>query len=157
MDDFENITKELLDSLNEGQKKAVFEQPDCDIDPSFIGFVDIYYHLAKIIPLHWFVVDFGCAYAPQSYFFRFHRGYYGVDPFDGFRFFSDNTIHKTMTAEKFIEGLSHIYNPSETFAICSYVPSQDNKLIRDTFPNVFCFYPSNKEHYKQLFSDFRKK
>ena len=33
---------------------------DPEHDPSFLGFINTYYYLSKLIPKHWTVVDIGC-------------------------------------------------------------------------------------------------
>jgi len=48
-------------------------------------------HLAALIPLHFTVVDLGCAYAAQSYYFRRHWKYIGVDGWAKDRIAAPNT------------------------------------------------------------------
>jgi hypothetical protein len=127
------------------QIKAVFSQEMCDIEPCFLGFTDVYKHLAQIIPKHFTVIDFGCAYNPQCYYFLEHRKYIAVDPGESVRFKSPNcTIYEATTEQWIKEHLSKI-NIHETFAICSYVPPwyghQSHELVRQNFINVFTYYP----------------
>ena len=139
------INNGLLRLLPKDQADRVFNQKMADIEPDFLGFVDIYYHLSKIIPLHFTVVDLGCAYNPQCFYFTEHKEYIAVDSFeDTERFKADNCTIYEMTIKEFI--LKHILslNIEETFAICSYVPPWHNdnmELTRKYFKNVFTYYP----------------
>jgi len=61
------------------QYQRVFDQAECDIEPEFLGFITTYYYLSYLIPKHFTIIDFGCAYAPQAYYFINHKKYIGVD------------------------------------------------------------------------------
>ncbi|CAM5421007.1 hypothetical protein ATER59S_02396 [Aquamicrobium terrae] len=132
--------------MPEDQADRVFGQDMCDIDPTFLGFTDIYLALSHIIPTHWTVVDLGCAYAPQAHIFKNHKAYIGVDASDCERFSAPNTTHYRMTIAEFIEHHAGALNLDQTFAICSYVPpwyGADNlRLARENFKNVFTYYPA---------------
>lgn len=134
----------LLKLLPVNQIDQVFSQEYCDIDYEFLGFTDIYEHLSEIIPLHFTVIDLGCCYAPQCFYFRKHKKYIGVDMFDCVRFHSENTVHYLKTISEFIRDDLFELDLDETFAICSYVPSTERGLIRMKFKNVFVYYPSDK-------------
>ena len=145
MKDYEIINIELYKNLPIDQVERVFSQKDVDIGPEFLGFVNIYFHLSKTIPKHWTIVDLGCAYAPQSYYFRNHKEYIGVD-IGGIteRFYFKNTKHFLLSISNYIENYTQNINLLETFAICSYVPlwGNDNGLLtREKFPNCFIYYP----------------
>jgi len=80
--DYITLNKELWETLHKEYPKQcdrVLQQPMCDIEPDFLGFIDKYYHLSKIMPLHFTIIDFGCSYAPQAYYFRKHKQYIGID------------------------------------------------------------------------------
>jgi hypothetical protein len=115
----------------------VLYRPDCDIDCTFLGFIDTYYYLAKIIPLHWTVVDFGCAYNAQAYYFRKHKKFIGVDPCVKVRFSFENTELFTGTIAQYLKS-----NPpvEQVFAICNNVPSRQTEMIREYYPNCFIYY-----------------
>lgn len=119
---------------------------DADIDVEFLGFVSIYDQLSKIIPHDWTVIDLGCAYAPQCFFFQDHAGYVGVDLIpSSARFAAANTSHSVKTIAEFVAADVDGYDLDRTFAICSYVPPWhgDNRAIaRATFKNVFVYYPA---------------
>lgn len=137
------ILHPLLSIIPEDQQYEVFNQDRCDIDGEFIGFTDIYESLSKIIPVHFTVVDLGCAYNPQCYYFINHKQYIAVD--DNFqlkRFKTPNCTLYNMSINDFI--LYHLDNLDldKTFAICSYVPT-NRDMIRTSFKNLFIYYPSS--------------
>lgn len=114
-----------------------------------------YYYLSKIIPKHFTVIDIGASYAAQSYFFQSHIGYIAVEPYKCYdtdipieNFKPDGTARFEITAGKFIKEILPMLNlnMSQVFAICNYVPEwfgeNPNELVRRTFKNVFCYYPS---------------
>jgi hypothetical protein len=127
------------------QAERVFAQDMCDIDPSFLGFTNVYLALASLIPLHWTVVDLGCAYAPQAIIFAKHKRYVGVDMGEGARFSAANTAHYQMSIGQFLDEHLGDFDQNETFAICSYVPEwyleSPRELVQSAFKNVFTYYP----------------
>ena len=141
---FEEINLYLFSLLPEKQINDVFNKNDiCDIDSSFLGFVDTYYYLSKLIPKHFTVIDFGCAYNPQCYFFLEHYHYIAVDPFRLFRFKSNNCdIYEGRIKDFIISNIFTNLNIEQTFAICNYVPSNEVKMVREQFKNLFTFYPN---------------
>lgn len=125
------------------QKQAnnIMESNGCDIDPTFLGFLGGYYYLSMIIPLDRIIYDMGCGYGFQSWFFRKHKQYIGVDINLHGRFELANTQYYQLTISDFIV-LDLIESPH--FAICNYVPpwGDDNgKLVKHNFQHVFVFYP----------------
>lgn len=148
-----------LSLIPQEQYDRVFRQNMCDIDYEFLGFTDIYERLAEIIPRHWTIVDLGCAYSPQAFLFRDHKAYVGVDIDLGGgpqeRFIAPNTTHYIMPISDFIRDHVHEFDQSTTFAICSYVPpwhGDNMKMARDTFKNVFTYYPAG-EHFQKIAFD----
>ena len=141
----EELNIKLFDKLPRHQKDRVFSSKWCDIEPGFMGFLKIYKFLSDIIPKHWTVVDLGCAYNPQSFYFTEHKRFIAVDNFSGVeRFLATGTEFYEMSIECFIEKHLDDLFLDETFAICSYVPpwGADNmKLVRESFKNVFTYYP----------------
>ncbi len=129
------------------QLDRVFNQDMCDIDGEFLGFTNVYMALASIIPLHWTVIDLGCAYAPQAIIFKDHKAYIGVDASPCERFMADNSTHYTMTTGQFIRDHADSYDADRTFAICSYVPNwcgeNSRELVCGKFKNIFTFYPAS--------------
>ena len=132
----------LIKVIPRWQIKEVFSQDRCDIDGEFLGFTDIYENLSKIIPKYMTVIDFGCAYAPQAYYFTKHFKYIGVDSEPMTQFSTHNSEFFIMSIQNFIKNEKYIKEIS--FAICSYVPDFDaQELVRNTFPNTFVYYPTN--------------
>ncbi|SOC40109.1 hypothetical protein SAMN05892877_1077 [Rhizobium subbaraonis] len=129
------------------QIDRVLGQHMCDIDPTFLGFTNIYLALASVIPKHWTIVDLGCAYAPQAFIFKDHETYIGVDlGIAKERFEAGNTTHYTMPIAEFIDKYGADFHQETTFAICSYVPPWQNDnmaLARGAFKNVFTYYPAS--------------
>lgn len=116
-----------------------------NMDYSHMGFTRVYKSLLNIVPKHYTIIDLGCCYAPQCYFFKGYEAYIGVDVDDEERFAVDNTTHYQMSIQKFIkEVLPELHlNLKECFAICSYVPDAEaTELARRTFPNILVYYPS---------------
>ena len=135
---------ELLSRIPENQKKEVFSSM-CDIDATFLGFVDTYKVLAELIPEHYTVIDLGCAYNPQCFYFLNHKQYVAIDIWQGPIFKSPNCIIYRKSIAQFITENLHEFNLDETFAICNYVPPWHNdngKLVRNAFKNVYVFYPA---------------
>ena len=144
-DIFEASNSLLLSMLPKEQVESVFKQKECDIEPQFLGFVDIYEQLSKIIPKHFTVIDLGCAYNPQCFFFKDHKQYIAIDISDCEKFKTDNCTIYNESIRYFIDTHLGEFNLEQTFAICSYVPNWygDNlKMVRDSFKNLFVYYPS---------------
>ena len=127
-DRYARCLKELRSLIPDDEYHEVMSQDMCELDSEFLGFVDVYKNLSRIIPKGSIVIDFGCYLAAQSYFFARHKMYIGVDVVSMRRFTPPNSVHYTMSIQN--------------FAICSYVPDfQATEMVRKTFPNVFCYYP----------------
>ena len=141
----ESLSQDLLKSLPRDQIKKVMIDQDCDIDGEFLGFLSIYKSLSEIIPEHFTMVDIGCAYNPQCYYFQKHKRYIAVDNHKKEIFKTDNVEHFTCGVSRFIDYFVPILNLNmkETFAIMNYVPLSDNHKakVRRTFENIYCYYP----------------
>jgi hypothetical protein len=141
----------LLNKIPTQEIDRVFKSDRCEIDIEFIGFINIYKNLSQIIPKHFTVIDFGCAYNPQSYYFIDHKKYIAVDNDSSIsRFHPPNCDIFVMDIKTWIDNNIDLFDIEETFAICSYVPSMQTELVRNNFKNVFVFYPSNKKFMKNL-------
>lgn len=145
---YDKCLAELFTLLPKDQIDKVFRQYMCDIDATFIGFINVYKNLSEIIPKHFTIIDFGCAYNPQCFFFKDHHKYIAVDNSDLLKFKSDNCQFYYDNINSFIKEHGQEFNVKETFAICSYVPA-DTKIIRETFPNVFVYYPHGSNSFKK--------
>lgn len=149
-----SIVSRLLNKIPQDQIDKVFDQAECDIDGEFIGFIAIYEKLSKIIPKHFTIIDLGCAYNPQCFYFTKHKAYIAVDESPCEKFQSENCAIYNMKIKKFIDLYVCDFNLNETFAICSYVPCSGdcNELIRQTFKNLFVYYPHNIQEQNDIFS-----
>lgn len=122
----------------------VMSQDKCDIEPAFMCFADVYYHLSQIIPKHWTIVDLGCAFAPQCLYFKDHKKYIGVDLHEFKKFSTKNTESFQGSIRKFMADMKYeSLNLKETFAIISYVPADSltYMIVQTTFKNLFVYYP----------------
>ena len=145
-DRYARCLKELRSLIPDDEYHEVMSQDMCELDSEFLGFVDVYKNLSRIIPKGSIVIDFGCYLAAQSYFFARHTMYIGVDVVSMRRFTPPNSVHYTMSIQNFIQievpKLFEEYDELKLCAICSYVPDfQATEMVRKTFPNVFCYYP----------------
>jgi len=152
MNNFELVTKELLDLIPKEQLNSVLGQPDCDIEPYFLGFIDTYKALSTLIPTHFTVIDLGCGFNPQCFFFKDHLKYIAVDSYpDIKRFMTDNCTFYDMDISDFIKKHISEFNLDETFAIMNYVPlwgkNTHNELTRKHFKNLYIYYP-HETHIK---------
>lgn len=136
----------ILDNECPKQVERVFNQDMCDIDSQFLGFTEAYEALSKLIPTHWTVIDIGCAYGAQAWYFRNHALYIGVDPFLNETFKFKNTVHWKKTIVQTCRAVIG-FNLKEFFCILNYVPCSEKEaaLIRKTFPNLYCYYPHGEE------------
>lgn len=135
----------LLSLIPKDQQEEIFSQYLCDIDEECLGTIDIYLYLCRFIPFSWKIVDLGCSFAPQCFFFQKHAQYIGVDIFPGKRFFAENTTHLTLSIEDFLKSKEYFsLELGKTFAITAYVPIIDDDLcrsIREAFPNSLSYSP----------------
>lgn len=141
-------SEELFDAwmkLSPKMTNEVLTQDRCDIARDFMGFVEIYYALSKIIPTHWTIVDIGCAFAAQCLYFQDHKKYIGICPEPIKRFslcncrFDQENILNWIEKERYQE-----LNLDRTFAIMSYVPADEYSyfFVKNVFKNLFVYYPS---------------
>ena len=154
METYEEIKNVFLQKADKEELKRCFLYPEncVNYDYNFFGFLEQYYHLSKIIPKHWTIIDFGCASAFQSVFFDKHKLYFGVDsntPIEH-RYKTENSVNYDCSIEYAINNnYFKDLNLNETFVISNFVPSQcANSQIRSAFPNLFIYYPSGTEGEK---------
>ena len=128
-------TREQLDRLMKGTMGA-------ELDSEFLGFLDVYSSLSRLIPHSRTIYDLGCGYALQAWLFRDHAAYLGVDllPEDG-RLALPNVTHIQDHLKTYLAAGPVI--PAEAFAICSYVPIgvDIRRTIAGAFASGFFFYP----------------
>ncbi len=125
-----------------GYKKEVdgiIDRNNGDIDRTFLGFLDIYEALAKIIPTDKVVYDLGCGYGFQSYFFRKHKKFIMVNHGTSDIFKMPNSKFYSADIHDFLKGRKVEGNH---FAICSYVPLKGGYGgIKAKFRDLFIYYP----------------
>ena len=151
MESYNDLLIKLFKKIPREDKKRVFSQPMCDISCEFLGFLEPYWCLSKIIPKDWVVFDFGSSYNSQCYFFDKHKAYHAIEPIDTNGqctelFYTDNTIiHRCTTGEflKFKFPQMDI-DINKCFAIVNNVPNwyrEDSmKLVHEYFRNCYTFY-----------------
>lgn len=129
----------------------VFDESDsasAEMDCTFLCFEDVYEDVLANTTPDMTILDLGCAYAPQAFYFKDYAKYIGVDlPFENdVRFKTDNSEFYLMSIQKFIKevlpGLD--LDLSKTVAVCSYVPDKEaGQMVADTFPIHLVTYPGN--------------
>lgn len=144
---YKEYLNELKLMIPKDDQDEILNQEGCEYDFEFLGFLNIYKPISEIIPKRMVVIDFGCYLAPQSYYFRNHKKYIGVDIVELKRFTPKNAEHYICKIQDFIkEKLDLLFYEKEkenVFAICSYVPDfEATELVRRKFKNCFCYYPS---------------
>lgn len=137
---FNLIPKEKLDYLFEHSNAGG------ELDHTFLGFEKVYKEVLDYVPKDKIIIDLGCAYATQSYYFKEYAKYIGIDISGN----PDSVIHTEnsefyfMTIQKFINEIFPSLNIdlNNIFAICSYVPDKEaQKLAENTFPYCKIYYP----------------
>lgn len=125
------------------QLEVIFDYGSGDIAPEFLGFMNTYYHLSKIISRKRTIIDLGCAYGFQAYYFRNHRQYVGVDIDSVPKLKTPNSKYFHMDIDDFIDNERwQFVNP---FAICNYVPCKSKLSLRMSFEDLFVFYVSSED------------
>lgn len=118
---------------------------ECDI--SFLGFERVYKAVAMFIPKSKVIIDCGCAYAFQSWYFRDYRKYIGIDNglFCSDVLETENSEFYFMSIQNFIKNVfpTLVYSLDDVFAVCSYVPDDEAKeMVRNFFPHCLVYYPT---------------
>ena len=137
------IPREKIDRVFQVSKTASSE-----LCHDFLGFEQVYKAVTLFAPKGRIIIDFGCGYAFQSWYFKDYRKYIGVDVSPVGKDVLDiletgNSDFYHMRIQQFIAMFPRMgYEPEEVFAICSYVPDTDaQRLVRETFPHCLVYYP----------------
>lgn len=147
---FHLIPREKLDYLFTHSDRA-----GAEMDPTFLGFEDVYRYASLNIPKDKIILDLGCAYATQSYYFTDFEKYIGVD-IEGNEnsvIHTDNSAFYFTSIQDFIENIYPTLNieKQDVYAICSAVPDKEAvNLAKATFPNLLYWYPGDKLSNKAL-------
>lgn len=70
---FQKVPREKLEELFKNSDASA------ELDYDFLGFEDIYREVLGIVPKDCVVLDLGCSYTVQSWYFKDHAAYIGVD------------------------------------------------------------------------------
>ena len=137
------IPKEELD--------RVFETSDSasgDMDFEFLCFEEVYMYVKEHCNKDTVIIDFGCAYMPQAYWFTDCKKYIGIDlPFrNNVRFKTDNSELYLMSGQKFIKNILPTLDldMEKVIAICSYVPDEElEQMVAEHFKYNYVQYCSH--------------
>lgn len=148
----QHLNKHIFSMLPKDQVERVFSQHYCDIDSSWLGFMDTYHKLSELIPKDFTVVDIGCSYNAQSFLFKGHARLISVDPdiheYKTERFKPDNCEIYNVCCGEFVKNILPTLglDMNKTFAIANYVPDwfgdDVRELVRMNFKNIYTFYPN---------------
>ena len=156
---FKLIPKEKIEHIF-----TVSETAGAELDHTFLGFEKVYKAVTLFVPKTRIIIDFGCGYAFQSWYFKDYKKYIGVDSFS-----TENDVLKTDNAEFFFMRIQDFIKSyvrkdrsgfcdiklenmdwqsvENVFAICSYVPDADaQRLVRETFPHCLIYYPGGSRN-----------
>lgn len=138
---FQLIPRDKLDKVFSSSQTV-----SAECDHTFLGFEEVYKAVTLFVPKSKVIIDLGCAYAFQSWYFRDYRKYIGVDndvcKQDVLE--TENSEFYFMSIQKFIKEVFPIlgYWKEEVFAICSYVPdTRAREIVRRYFPYCLVYYP----------------
>lgn len=146
---YEEETKKLLADIGKEESGRLFSYEDCEVDPSFVGFLENYVDL-KELPKDFTVIDIGSYQSFQGALYKDHERYIGVEPCVPItnRLRQENAEYFRETAQEFIketlpELIEQGLDLSKTFAVCSGVPDDEaRKLVQETFPYHRVAYPA---------------
>lgn len=143
-------TCELFKLIPREKIIEIFEASEmigAECDSSFLGFEEVYKAVTLFAPKSKVIIDLGCAYAFQSWYFQDYRKYIGVDISvrrqDVLE--TENSEFYFMSIQNFIKdvfpGLR--YSLDEVFAICSYVPDDEaREMVKNFFHHCLVYYPT---------------
>lgn len=145
---------ELYQLIPKDKLSRIFETSQtvsAECDYTFLGFEEVYKAVTLFVPKSKVIIDLGCAYAFQSWYFRDYRKYIGVDNgcSDALITIKElglgNAEFYNMNICEFIREIFPItlIDPNEAFAICSYVPDKiAREMVRHVFPHCLVYYPT---------------
>lgn len=138
------IPKEELNRVFTNSQSA-----SAEIDSTFLCFDDEYKFVLEHTNPSDIIIDLGCAYNAQCWYFKNYQRYIAVDlpMFDDVRFNSGNVEFFIMSIQKFIkEELPKLHlDLNNVVAVCNAVPDKEaQKLVEKTFPRHFVAYPGQE-------------
>lgn len=75
---YDRVLQELREMIPESQYQQVMGQMGCELDYTFLGFIDHYKRIADTVPSTYTIVDLGCYLAAQAWLFKDHEAYIGL-------------------------------------------------------------------------------
>ena len=142
-----SLCQKILSEVDKKQLNKIFSFPEMELEPDFLGFLEVYQELAKRIPKRFAIVDLGCNHAFQAWLFREHMLYVGVDngiPAE-YRLRTENANHFDMSIQDFLK--THYKNMfiNKTVFICSYVPDIEARKLTAKCRYFYSYYPPDEE------------
>ena len=139
----QKIPKRELDRVISESQTA-----SAEMDLSFLCFEEVYERVSKFCNKETIILDFGCSYAAQSYWFTHCKKYIGIDlPFyNNVKFRTNNSEIYLMSGQDFIKNeLPKLnINQENIVAVCSYVPDEElQKMVSETFKYNYVQYCGN--------------
>lgn len=139
---------ETFDLIPISEINRVFSESDsagAEMDCEFFCFEDVYKKVKEHCTQDTVVIDLGCSYMAQSYWFTDCKKYIGVDlPFkNNVRFESNNSELYLMSGQEFINKVFPTLDldMENVIAICSYVPDKElQQMVSDTFKYNYVRY-----------------
>lgn len=129
----------------------VFDESDsasAELDSEFLCFEEVYEKVKQHCRKDTIVIDFGCSYMAQAYWFTDCKKYIGVDlPFrNNVKFKTENSEVYLMSGQKFIKEVLPTLDldMENVIAVCSYVPDEElQKIVAETFKYNYVRYCGN--------------
>lgn len=140
---YEDLLNEVKSKVSKETFNYLIRQEDCELENDFLGFLEAYDILRRIVPTDYVIIDLGCYMAAQALLFTQYRAYVGVDICNNLeRFTTENTYHYGMSIKTFLDAPFQKYKDRKYFGICSYVPDFDSvKEAEKVFDNILIIYP----------------
>ena len=137
---------DLFDLIPIKEIERVFKgTASAELSYDFLCMDEVYKAVREFVPTSWTILDLGCGYAAQAYYFLDYPKYIavGLPAMEGMiRFHTDNMELYEMSIQEYIQKYIETLDCRKTFAICSYVPDDNARnLVRECFPNCLVYYP----------------
>lgn len=132
-DTFKLIPQDEIDRVFRESETACLE-----MDYTFLCFEEVYKKVLKHCNKDTIIIDLGCAYMSQAYWFINCKKYIGVDLsfYNNEKFKTRNSDIYIMSGQEFIKDILPILNINDDniIAICSYVPDKElQQLVKERF------------------------
>lgn len=135
-----------------------------ELDATCLCFEDNYIKWAKTLSKDIVIIDLGCSYNAQCYWFKDFNRLISVDlplkiygsEFTETRFKTDNCELYLTSIQDFINNILPTLkiDVNDCFAICSAVPDDNaRELVKNTFPNCAVYYPGLEKYESLHFED----